>query len=215
MEMNMNQTTSLWLSDQEIQQYLDQAFQELLDTMPRDLHEEVRGNLYFAGGCIVNLTRREAVIDYDLFSVESPVLEKLSHWYRTDGRQYLKTETENALTIRTSSGAVFQIVTRFYGPPSRVFTTFDFEHCKCFYHPGHKTLYSNRDVIINSKLIYTGEKDEFTLNTLKRLVKFTNRGWVVDNQSLINLHKAIHARDLNDPVEYKKQTIGYYGSSLK
>lgn len=200
-----------------IKNHLDGISGHILGTLPEDARVWAAQALYFAGGCIVSLAQGAQPVDYDIFItdeyVRDYVVQVLSGY--SGVAVQIKAKTENAITLTLPTGQVVQIVTRFTGPPERVFSTFDYEHCKAYYVPHTRQLHGNWDLILDKKLVYTGEKDQFTLNTLKRMVKFVRRGYVPDNESLVNLHKAIHKQDLNDPEVHRAQTIGFYGSSFE
>lgn len=203
---------------------LNNAMRDFLEVFPdEDTKAEAAECLYFAGGCIVNLLLDLPVVDYDLFITEAERGEALKEYFATHKVPQafsVKARTENAVTLlHTPSGRVYQLVTRFTGPPDRVFTTFDFEHCKAYYMPTKvpaATAWSaNEDIIRAKKLVYTGKKDVFTLNTMKRMCKFVARGWVPDNESILNLHRAIQNRPhIDTPAECAAQKVGFYGSSF-
>jgi hypothetical protein len=188
------------------------AMQEFLGVFDTEARALIEQKIYLAGGAIVDTVLGITPQDYDIFCVDQATVDVISD--RLPKTIALKSWTDNAMTFEYR-GKVFQVVTRFHGEPSRVFTTFDFEHCKAFYRPAQGELFYYEDLIVNKKLRYTGEKDEYTLNTLKRFGKYTSRGWTPDNESVIRLHKACAKKDLDDPEEFKKQICGFYGSSFK
>jgi hypothetical protein len=199
--------------DDMLKEHQELVFREFLELLPEGLRGKARSEIFVAGGAIVNYVLNSPIADYDYF-IKTDEGAAILREALVVGGFPLKAQTENALTIVLPSGHVVQLVTRFTGEPARVFKDFDFEHTKCFYDFATTELVYNGDVIRNRKLIYTGEKDRYTLNTLKRMAKFVRRGWNIDNASIINLHKACHNRDLNDPDEMAVQSIGFYGSSF-
>lgn len=200
----------------ELKNHLDSVFNELLQLFPQAFHDDLYKNMYFAGGCIVNFLLGKPIVDYDMFIKSADVRDSFKTYMQEVTLLEVIANTQNAVTFRLNSGAIVQVVTRFTGETDRIFASFDFEHCKSFYDIAQGTFGYNADLIADMKLVYTGEKDEFTLNTLKRLCKFVSRGWTPDNQSIINLHRAIQNRPHIDNAEERQmQTIGFYGSSFK
>lgn len=188
--------------------------------MPTELGKYMLDNTYIAGGAIVNFLIKQPIADYDMFIVSDEARDRIRGWFveqdwNQEGRDWrIKALTQNAVTVAFDSGEVIQLVTRFTGYPERVFKSFDFEHCKAYFVPSTDTLLYNEDMIMNKKLVYTGE-DDYPLNTMKRLVKFIRRGWDIDNESILNLAKKMSRTKLDDPEIYKEQVIGFYGSSMR
>lgn len=207
--------------DANLKRWLRVALTQFLGRFPESDRERVKNSVYIAGGSIVNYLLSEDVKDFDFF-VKT---EEQCNWIRDYFANHpdkksigLRARTMNAITLEFSDlyrEPAIQVITRFFGPPERVFTTFDYEHCKCYYDFQTDELHYNEEVILKKQLRYTGEKDKYSLNTLKRLVKYTNRGWKVDNESLVNLHKSCAKNDLNDPEVMKELAGGFYGSSME
>lgn len=212
------------MTDNEIKLKLSQVVARLMFLIPDAHREEAAEGLYIAGGAIVSLVLGETPHDYDVFLRDEKVRDIFISAAKT-GLNVIA-NTQNAITYKLDSGEVVQVVTRFLGPPERVFDSFDFEFLKCFYVPMRwygavqetvpDTLIMDRALIEAKKLTYTGRKDVFTLNTLKRLCKFVSRGFTPDNESIMNLHTAIQNRPhlQKDPKEKAAQGIGFYGSSF-
>jgi hypothetical protein len=198
---------------------MDKMFDKFASIFPMPLQVEVRKNVYIAGGAIVNFLLGVPVADYDLFIVEDAVRDSMRAWFKEqewndESRGWrIKAMTENGVTLDFGGDLIYQVVTRFTGKPERVFKSFDFEHCKAFYVPASQHYHANEDLILNKKLVYTGD-DDYPLNTMKRLIKFIRRGWDIDNENVLNLAKKMSRTNLDDPAVYKEQTIGFYGSSM-
>ncbi len=192
--------------------FLKRAFAQLLPHLPSGVALQ---DLFFAGGCVFNYANNEPVNDFDVFIATEATRDAVRAHFQANPQGVL-VQTENAVTLKVPHAeAPFQIVTRFVGGVDRIFKDFDFEMTKSFYVPHTDTLSCDLDIVHNKKLIYTGQKDTYTLNTLKRLCKFVARGWEPDNQTIINLHRAIQRRpSIDDPAEHAAQTIGFYGSSF-
>jgi hypothetical protein len=202
---------------EQVQARLQTAFDTLVSLFPAELAGIVKANAYFAGGCVVDLVRDEEPRDYDVFiQTEDAVNAIRAYWadLPTVPDVEIRAVTDNAVTLGYK-GYIFQIVTRFFGPTDRVFKTFDFTHCMSYFDPSTGALSYDEALIIKRQLRYNGEKDEYPLNTLKRLCKFVSRGWTPDNETITNLYKAVQKRPpFSDPEEHKMQTVGFYGSSF-
>lgn len=201
--------------DEKLKGHLDAVFNEFLEVFPAALHGDLKSNLYFAGGCVVNHVLGVPIVDYDMFVKSSETRDSLCQYFQETEHAAVKVKTKNAITLELTEGKVVQLVTRFTGDTDRIFKDFDFEHTKSYYDPARNTIKYDADIIMNKKLVYTGEKDQFTLNTLKRLCKFVARGWNPTNETIINLHRAIQNRPhIDTPEEREMQTVGFYGSSF-
>lgn len=217
------------MTENEIKLKLRAITNRILDCLEEGTRAKVANLIYIAGGAIVSLALGEEPQDYDVFCDDDKTADAFRDIWKNKDFPYkaeLLANTKNAVTFKLNTGEVIQVVTRFTGPPSRVFESFDYEHCKCYYYQSYwsgalqietpEILVYNRELIEQKTLVYTGEKDKYCLNTLKRMHKFVSRGWVSDNASILNLYRAIqNSPPIDDPIEHAAQSIGYYGSSLK
>lgn len=212
----------------EMKQKLGTVLAQVLRLLEPEDYEKAKDKVYIAGGAIVSLTLGEAPADYDLFVEDDATANIFRSCVGTSiplaAGADLLANTENGLTWKLKTGEVIQVVTRFTGPVTRIFDDFDFEHTKCYYKPGYYSdklqlqepdqLVYNPELILGKRLRYDGKKDKFALNTLKRFGKFVHRGWVADNETVMNLYKVIqHSPPIEDPAEHAKQVCGFYGSS--
>ena len=190
------------------------AYMDLLkEGIPLEVFEIIEQNAYIAGGAIVSLALNEIVHDIDIFFKGADSAQKVKQYFKECDSPYVKALTDNGITFRASTG-VFQFVTRFTGPVDRVFTSFDFEHCKAYFDLATHDLVYNKDIIYNKKLVYTGE-DEYPVNTLKRLVRFVRRGWRPSNDTILNLATKLNSIDFKSEEGRAQQLIGFYGSSME
>ncbi len=191
--------------------HLEDVIGKFLQLFPPERREKVRADIYIAGGAIVSYLIKQPIVDYDFFIKTPEACESIRNYLRELGDNLAV--TQNAVTRLLPTGEKLQVVTRFSGPPSRVFESFDFEHCKAYYDPATGELSYKEDIIGKMALVYTGI-DNYPLNTLKRLVKFTKRGWNIDNESILALAMKLHTTNLSDPEVLREQKIGFYGSPL-
>lgn len=219
------------MQNAEIMQKLQEMCDRVLRLLPEKLRGSVTNSIYVAGGAIASLVLDETPVDYDIFCEDRETAETLRGWVTSyealnSGIEVLA-NTLNGVTFKLGTGEVVQVVTRFTGPPARVFTSFDFVHTKVYFTPqryyeGVQTpipaelCIPNRGVIEKKWLRYDGAKDVFTLNTLKRAFKFVARGWEPDNNLCVNLHRAIQNRPhIDREPEATEQRCGFYGSKFK
>lgn len=197
------------------------AIDELCELLNNDLADIVRTRTYVAGGAIVSLVLGQVPNDYDVFISDERSAEVLrtgiKHTAITTNSKlapWIKAITANGITIKLPSDKVIQIVTRFYGPPSRVFETFDFTHCRCYYKYSNEDLSYDRNLILSKKLIYDGV-DKFPVNSIKRMIRFVRRGYDIDNESILTLVENIATLDWDNEKQRGQQLIGFYGTSMK
>lgn len=181
-----------------------------------DIQTAVERGTYIAGGAVVNTLLDIPVVDYDFFVRDEATRDLILTLFSTSGDLgcEVRAKTQNGITLKLPTGEIIQIVTRFLGPPSRIFKSFDFEHCKAYFDYKDYSARYNVELIKKKLLVYTGE-DDYPLNTLKRLVKFIRRGWTIENESIMNLALKLSKTNLTDPAVRAEQSIGFYGSSME
>lgn len=204
-------------SDDVIKQQLLLAMDRFLKHLPADVQDTIIKNGYIAGGAVVSLVLDEKINDYDLFFKTEGAVAVIKTFFDTPkqlGNISIKAVTVNGITIvLEETGEVFQLVTRFYGDTNRVFTTFDFTHCRAFFDLNSHDLMYHKDVIEAKKLVYDGI-DQYPVNALKRMVRFVKRGWEPDNETILNICDKLSSLDLKDEKVRSNQLIGFYGTRM-
>lgn len=206
--------------DDVIKQHLIEVNDLLVAALPLELRHDFLMNAFIAGGAIVSLVLGETPNDYDYFIKTAELKKNLVEYFNANPitvSHEVKAVTENGITLelRAPKGNIdIQIITRFIGPIDRVFTSFDYEHCKAYFDLSTHNLYYKKDIIMRKELIYTGQ-DGYPVNAVKRLVRFVRRGWKPQNETIMNLVDAISALDMKCPAVRADQLIGFYGSSLE
>lgn len=206
--------------DDTIKQHLIEVNDLLVAALPWELRYQFSTDAFIAGGAIVNLVLGEKPNDYDYFIKTADLKKKLVQNFNANPSttHYLvKAVTENGITLElfTNEKSIdIQIITRFIGPVERVFTSFDYEHCKAYFDLHTHNLYYKKDIIMNKELIYLG-KDGYPINALKRLVRFVRRGWNPTNKTILNLADAISSLDMKEEAVRANQLIGFYGSGME
>lgn len=116
-----------------------------------------RCEFFVSGGCTASLLQNEVPKDYDIyFKYESPA-KRIVELYTNDPsymnevavyeEKYRDVEigqmviTENAVTLKNN----LQLITKHYGTPQEIRSTFDFVHCLPYYDTEDDRLYISRD----------------------------------------------------------------------
>ena len=112
--------------------------------------------------------------------------------------------SSNAITL--SDG--IQLIVRFYGEPDSIHDTFDFEHTKAYWMPGHPVVIPNSvyECVTNKVLRYTGSK--YPVCSLFRLRKFIARGWHINAGQILKMAMQVSELDLSDINTLEDQLIG-------
>ncbi|MCK5614005.1 hypothetical protein KAR91_69725 [Candidatus Pacearchaeota archaeon] len=113
--------------------------------------------------------------------------------------------TTNAITLSDA----MQIIVRFYGEPSDVHDTFDYQHTMAYYTSWDRELIIPKEVyeaVINKQLIYTGSK--YPICSLFRMRKFMDRGWRINAGQIVKMSYQISELNLNDIDVLEDQLIG-------
>jgi hypothetical protein len=152
-------------------------------------------NSYFVtGGCIGSLLRAEVPSDYDIYFLSESSATPIVNLYTKDPSyqnevatyedKYRDVQkpantpsnamviTENAVTLKNK----LQLITKHYGTPKEIRSTFDFVHCLPYYESVTDKLYISRDQFdLNmTKKLKTNNVDNLTTY---RANKFTDKGW--------------------------------------
>lgn len=153
------------------------------------LPSSVDKNFFFvSGGCIASLLQNEKPKDWDVYCIDNIMLEHVAdvlnknsnliadydEKYRNVTTGSGKAITENAITLNNR----VQFITRNYGTPDQIRSTFDYVHCTPYYSIGENKLYISRkqfDACVNKKMIVNNEKNV----TKHRLHKFLERGYTI------------------------------------
>lgn len=158
---------------------------------------------YIAGGAIVSLVLGEEPRDIDVW------FRRESDFNTVDaavGEMGKRTPYSTTVII---NGITFQLVKSRIGEPADVVNTFDFEHTKTFWIPGHPELtYFDEPLIMSKRLLFNAGNLCHPVNSFKRIGKFISRGYVVPDQEVEEMLVEVHSM----PVE-KIRNSGRAGSS--
>jgi hypothetical protein len=177
---------------------------------------------YISGGCIPSLLLGDGVNDYDIFLADERTRDRVVTYYEEkykkdfDDHFFKKTPlvthltTENAITHEIN-GQKIQIITRFFGDPSTVHKTFDFEHCKPVYWYGKnkklKITKAIAEAILNKQVLYS--PSQFPLNSLMRLSKLLFKGWWIQPDTFLTLLKEAVHTDFSDLSKVQEDLKGF------
>ena len=113
--------------------------------------------------------------------------------------------SSNAITLSDK----IQLVVRFYGEPSEIHDTYDFEHTKGYFDFGKNELVVPErvwELTTNKTLIYSGSK--YPVASLFRIRKFINRGWNINAGQILKIAMQVSELDLMDIKVLEDQLIG-------
>lgn len=171
---------------------------------------------YIAGGVIVSLVLDEPIQDYDFFFKNQDTADTVNSYFRhqqqnnAKGEDYeIRAVTKNGVTLKLNSGEIIQLVTRFSGMPDKLFKSFDWEHCKCYYDFANQDLTYNSHLILSKELVYT-EDDNYPVNALKRAFKFVKRGYTISPKEILKVMDRANKLDLSNEEVRGHQLIGFY-----
>lgn len=217
----------------EILNKLNIAREELIKIIPPFLRKEASDNLYCAGGAIFCLVNNIRVHDYDFYCKDEKYLDRLKKYYKlcfsksiddVNGKGYIGKNicciTENAVTIGDK-----QIIFKQFGDPDNVTKEFDIIQCtyyydykdNCFksYHNNYSYLFT-KGIALNISILL---KNKNYIGTLKRCLKYSERGLTLDNKLFDFLLTKIQEEAIKDKKikkvsnhEYSDdEIIEYYG----
>lgn len=141
----------------------------------------------------------------------SPV-DNISEVDETEAEEIIAKEKRKYYPVFISTNAItlsngIQIVVRFYGEPSKIHETYDFEHTKAYYYAGELNIPTKvYETVMNKVLIYTGSR--YPVCSLFRMRKFIARGWTINAGQILKMAMQISDLDLSDIDVLEDQLIG-------
>lgn len=162
-----------------IKEQLKTRFELIINTLyNQETKDLVRQKCYFAGGAIRDLSRQLTPKDYDLYFIDDVSIAKF------------KELSANEFSLRVTKIGNYnqkdtqaQFITLLSGLPDSVTKRFDFTINNGYYIPALDVLQKG-DM---SNLLIPGENIESPMNSLVRLKKFQDKGFTIDENTLINL----------------------------
>lgn len=195
---------------------------EVLDAIKDpELKELVKTKTFLTGGCFKALYHGQEVNDYDFYFVDEESKDKFlklinngmskSESFTDIKKLYLgfKYRSEFTMTFLLNKTIKIQFITKYMGLPEKVTGNFDFEHTKNYYLPALDAFNINEEILHNKKLIFN-ERASHPINALKRMQKFIQQDWTIDDVEIMKIAESINKLNLDDEKEYREQASGMY-----
>lgn len=168
--------------------------------------------IYIAGGAITSIFSGTKINDHDIYFLEDSGIEKAIAYFIGKGyRQTMK--TDNAITYKrkTNNGnRVVQLITNpsFIGMPRNVFKHFDFVHCMGAYLNGKIHMHDMFLECIAERRMVFNPGTAYPIASLIRSKKYMNRGYSISGLEIIKMALTIHALEIKNVGDLKKQLMG-------
>lgn len=209
-----------------IKTHLNFIFQEILalatHPISKDLLEKTS---YFAGGCIRSLISDTAINDYDIYFYDYKSASQLKEYLLHDQLKYNQklfnwnkllsvSVTDNAMTYKYYSDSqnkfvTIQFIIKYAAEPLDLIKNFDFTNSKGYFIPNSKsrpeTLFISDEMInaIKEKKLFFNKNCWNPINSLKRMIKFIELGYKIDDYNLLMLIEAIKKSNENQLNSFK------------
>lgn len=206
-----------------IKRVVNKILASIIDPELKKLVEE---KTFLTGGCFKAIWHNETVNDYDFYFVDRQSSDKFKelidkglsnsnkpftvqndlklHNYFPPSKT-----TEFAMTFILEDEIKVQFITKYVGSPEEVTNRFDFQHAKNYYI--HKTGKFRVDYsTLTQKVLYFNESASHPVHALKRLKKFIEQGWSIEDSELIKIAEAINRVDMDTYKNWKEQTAAMY-----
>jgi len=139
---------------------------------------------FIAGGAIASLVLDEEPKDYDIWFPSLDAWEhavnslSLNHSWPTRQSKY-------SWTYTLPSGKIVQLVKSRTGGPRKVVGTFDFQHTMSYF--DGLQLVCDEEFIKSKALTFVKGNLCHPVNTVQRLLKFSRRGYSINNQTIADI----------------------------
>ena len=160
-----------------------------MDYLKKKIPSSHYDDMFLSGGAIASLIQNGEVNDWDVYFTNPLTQKVVIDLFTTDyhlsndiavvDEKYREVTggdgrciTENAMTLKNG----IQLITKHNGTPDEIRETFDFVHCKPYYHFGKDQLFISKeqyDLCHNKKLKVNNQKNV----TPWRISKFEQRGY--------------------------------------
>lgn len=175
--------------------YFDFIFNGLLDD----------SNVWIAGGCWrAYFQQSEKIQDIDIFTTDRKECASLVWKLRKIGfKPYFKNKNAiKGIIIKKGKRIEVDIVKRFYENEIECIKDFDFTVAKFAYNMKSKNVFYTENYfadLITKRLVISDLEFGNPIGSLKRLQKYTNKGYTACNGTLLSIAKRISETDLNNP----------------
>lgn len=209
--------------DLKIKRVVNKILNAILDP---ELKKLVKEKTFLTGGCFKAIWHNEKVNDYDFYFIDQESADKFKHII-TKGLNNSKTPftiekdfrlqnyfppaktTEFAMTFLLEDDIKVQFITKYVGSPKTVISRFDFQHAQNYFILKNEEYNINYNSLANKSLIFN-EKATHPVHALKRLKKFIEQGWEIEDSELIKIAEAINRVKMDSYESWKEQTAAMY-----
>jgi hypothetical protein len=174
-----------------------------------DLPKNIKYGVFIAGGAVRDYLTDSEINDIDLFVTDQGVLDNLIAFFKEKG----KLINENKILANYKyKDKWFQIIkNRFFESPRQLIDSFDFTICQAVVYVENISVnegetkdqmeFEFNETFFQDSLAkhLRTATINFPLSTLERMQKYIKKGYTACNGTLLNVAKAIHATDINDP----------------
>lgn len=186
-----------------------------------EMKEIFKNKTFLTGGCFKSLYYNEEVNDYDFYFVDEESAIKFKKLIdnglsnsniftdKTKLRLNFKYSSQFAISFLLDKKIKIQFITKYFGVPEKVTNNFDFEHTTNYYLPSMDVLCLETNTLDKKELIFN-EKASHPINAMKRMQKFIQQGWTINDINLMKIALCIHKLDLDDEDVYHEQSSGMY-----
>lgn len=202
---------------------------EVLDAIKDpELKQIVRTKTFITGGCFKALYHNQEVNDYDFYFVDEESKDKfvelvnaglakpIEEPFTDRSKLYLMDlahKTQFAISFNLKSAddkkIKIQFITKYCGLPEHVTNNFDFLHTKNYYVLAFDVFSVDESVLEQKKLIFNVGASH-PVNALKRMQKFIQQGWTIDDPEIMKIAESINKLNLSDEQSYREQASGMY-----
>lgn len=120
-----------------------------------------------------------------------------------------------SITLKSNNGnekLTYQFILRFYGEPKKMMDeTFDFQHCKIAYDLKERRYIASQETwecLSKREIKYVNSF--YPISSLKRLYKYSKKGFYYNNDEFVKIIKDIKKVDVDNKFVLEDQLIGYY-----
>lgn len=207
--------------EEKIRDTVNEILNSILDPKLREL---VKNKTFLTGGCFKALFHDQEVNDWDFYFVDKKSIDQFQELIQeglskprtkafTNIKKFylhdLKHKSQFAITFLLNKKTKVQFITKYFGTPERVTGNFDFAHTRNYYLPAMDVFHIDYDALREKKLIFN-EHASHPINALKRMQKFIQQGWKINDAELMKIAEAINRLDLEDEDSYREQASGMY-----
>lgn len=173
---------------------------ENLDVLDSSILSLLRGGVVLAGGALRALVdTSEEIMDYDLFVLDQGVIPKLKADLEDIGYKLVFECPKGQLyTYKNSEGTKVQIINkRPYRDCEDLIASFDITAC-CAAYDGNTFYTHDRFVFDNLNKLINLNKVEYPNATLRRIVKYSNKGFKLSNAACTTFTTTVNSMILTE-----------------